>query len=128
MSEHVPHMTNPADPTFTVGATPVVGGQLVEISAGMTIIPAGASSTKVVGVACRDAAVGAQVMLFTGGIHDLVATGAIAAGDLVVAAAAGTVASIAAVGAYNGNERAIIGVAYEAIANAAKGRIKLKNV
>lgn len=124
MAEHVPHLgEGDPRPTFTVATTAVVGGTLVEINGNMTVGPAGAASTKVVGVASRDVAVGSQVMVFASGIHDLVASGAIAAGAQVIAGAAGTVATVGAGTAFQ-----VIGTACEAIADTASGRILLNRV
>lgn len=128
MAEHVPHLVATPPITVTVGATPVVGGNVVEISAGMTVIPAGADSVKVAGVAANDGPTGSLVQVYTDGIHDLVASGAIAAGDLVTAGAAGTVAAVAAAAGTAQSvtdTRAIVGIALEAIANTAKGRVRI---
>ena len=73
----------------------VTGGQLVEVTGDGTVGPAAAASTKVYGVAAFDAANGDQVTVHTGGAHklEIVAAGdAVVAGDLVQAAANGTIA------------------------------------
>lgn len=75
----------------------VTAGQLLEITGSGTVGPAGALSTKVVGVAGDDAASGALVPIRAGGIQRIVAAaGGVTAGDIVVAGAAGTVAPIGA--------------------------------
>lgn len=119
MAEHVPHY--PATPaiTFAAGGT-ITGGRLVESSAGMTVITAPAASTKVAGVAANDAVSGQNLPVYGDGVHRLVATGAIAAGDVLAAAANGTVAPIGA------NAFATkVGRALEAIADGASGRVRL---
>lgn len=85
--------------SLTVGATAVVGGQVVEVSADMTVIPAQANSIKVAGVAMQDGAIGALVAIDPrpGVVHRLLANGAIAAGaHLAVGAVAGSVKTIGA--------------------------------
>lgn len=116
--------------SMTVGATAVVGGDVVKLSANRTVIPAGANDIPL-GVALHDAAIGAVVAVATEGVWPLKAAGAIAAGDLVGTAANADVATIAAAGgAYvqaEANEyRTVVGIALEAIADTAVGRVKLK--
>lgn len=83
--------------TFKAGAA-VSGGRLVEISGESTVQHAGAASAKVVGVAAWDAAVGQEVTVHSGGVQELVASAAIAAGDRVEAAADGKAATSAGTG------------------------------
>lgn len=78
--------------TFVTSAA-VSGGRLVEISAANTVRHAGAASDSVVGVAAWDAAVGQEVTVHSGGVQELVASAAIAAGDRVEAAADGKAAT-----------------------------------
>lgn len=119
MADHVPHYaTSPAISQAAIAT--IIGGRLVETTGSMTVGPAGAASIKVLGVAARDAVNGVSIPVYTGGVHDLVATGAIAAGDVVCAAAGGTVAPIGA-----NVFAAKVGRALEAIANTATGRILL---
>lgn len=81
---------------YTASAA-VTGGQLLEVTTSGSVGPAGAGSTKVVGVAAFDAATGDRVTIHTGGVQRIVAaTGGVAAGDVVAAGAAGTVAPIGA--------------------------------
>jgi len=120
MAEAVPHYQSDNPLTFTVATAAVTGGQLVEINGNMTVGPAGADSTKCVGVAAHDAAVGAQVTVYRAGVFDLLASGAIAAGAKVVCAAAGAAKTIGA-----GTIDEVVGTALEAISNAATGRVAL---
>lgn len=78
--------------TFTASAA-VTGGQLVEVSGNMQVAPATAGSQKVVGQPGHDALAGEPVTVHTPGktVTTAVASGAIAAGDPVKAAAAGKV-------------------------------------
>jgi len=98
MADYLPKHNPGVQIPRTVGATAVIGGRLVEVGTSDNVIPAGADSVKVVGVAAQDAAVGERVTVFTraGGVHPLVASGAIAAGALVGAAAAGKAKTAAA--------------------------------
>lgn len=82
--------------TYTAGATPVVGGALVEISTPRTVIPGTADSKKIVGVALYNAATGKKVAVACAGVWDVPASGSINAGDRVVAAASGAVKAAAA--------------------------------
>lgn len=98
MADYLPKFKPGQAVTLTVGATAVVGGRLVEVSGDSLVIPAGADSAKVAGVAGFDAATGESVTVFTrgGGVHRLVASAAIAAGAQVISAAAGKVATVGA--------------------------------
>ncbi|WP_156759551.1 capsid cement protein [Microbacterium karelineae] len=74
---------------ITIPATAAItGGQLVT-AAGE---PAGADATTVIGVAARDVTTGENVTVYSGGVQRLVASAAIAQGDLVKAAADGQIA------------------------------------
>lgn len=119
MADHTPHYF--VTPAISMAATATVtGGRLVASSGNMTVAHAGAASAAVCGVAARDAVNGASLPVYTDGIHDLVAAGAISAGDIVCAGAAGTVAAIGA--NVFGTK---VGRALEAIADTATGRILL---
>src|SRR4051812_10940973 len=84
---------------FTVGATPVVGGNLVSLSvagnaqSNGSVIPTTAATGLVMGVATTDAAVGARVTVIRGGVQEVVASAAIAFGLPLKSAANGTVAA-----------------------------------
>jgi hypothetical protein len=78
--------------TSTASAA-ITGGQVLIASGVGTVAPSSAASVAVVGVAAFDAASGDRVTVLRDAIHRLVATGTVTAGDLVVAAAAGTVAT-----------------------------------
>jgi hypothetical protein len=119
MPDHVPHyIVGP--PMSQVASATVIGGRLVETTGNMTVGPAGAASIKVAGVAARDAVTGLGTPVFVNGVHDLKAAGAIAAGDILCAGAAGTVAAIGA--NVFGTK---VGRALEAIADTATGRVLL---
>lgn len=119
MADHVPHLV--VSPAISMAATgTITGGRLVESTGNMTCAQAAAASTKVVGVAARDAVNGGATPVYINGVHDLTATGAVAAGDKLCAAANGTVQAIGA------NTFATkVGTALEAIANGATGRVLL---
>lgn len=96
MADYLPKHEPGIGVPFTVGATAVVGGRLVDVSTANTIVPSGADSAKVLGVAAQDAATGERVTVFprSGGVHRLVAAGAIAVGARVISATDGEVATI----------------------------------
>lgn len=122
MADYVPIFEPGDDVTQTVGATAVVGGNLVEISAANTVIPTTGIVSDWLGVATTDAAIGAKVGITSGGVQELTAAAAIAVGDLVVPAASGRVSPLAAVTtptpADVTNTRAIVGIALTAAAGA----------
>lgn len=80
--------------TFTASAA-VTGGQLVEVTGDMTVGPAGAGSAKVIGQAGHDTPAGERVTVHTPGrtVSEATASGTIAAGDRLAAAADGKVAA-----------------------------------
>jgi len=71
----------------------ITGGQLCIVTGSGTVGPSAAASVAWLGVAAFDAGTGENVTLHKGGVHRLVASGAITAGDAVIAAAAGAVAT-----------------------------------
>lgn len=119
--------------TFTTGATAVEAGDVVELSGNMLVIPAAADSTKVVGVAAHDAAVGAIVSVFIGGMVLPMATPSattITAGQKVVSAGGGQIkAAPAAGGTYALADTTIplrvIGVALQDFAASTTGKVLL---
>lgn len=128
MGDYTPVYQPGATRTYTASAA-VTGGQVVEITGAGTVGPSAAGSAKVVGVAAHDAGIGARVTVhgLAGQEHEVTASGAITAGDLVEAAAAGQVRVQAAAGAaYVQAEanahRALLGVATTTAANGAKVR------
>lgn len=92
MPEYVPLYSEADEYTSQASAT-IVGGQLLIASGSGTVAPSSAASVAVVGVAGFDAASGAKVTVLVEGIHRLLAVGTVTAGDLVVAAAGGGVAT-----------------------------------
>lgn len=90
MSDYLPKF-KPGEAVRYDASADVVGGQVVEVTGSRTVGPAGASSTKWVGVAGHDAKQGQPVTVFAGGVQRPIASGAVAAGDLVACAASGTV-------------------------------------
>lgn len=90
------HLFNVGDDvTFTAGAA-ITGGQLLYVSGNRTASPTTASTPAWVGTAAFDAASGEKVTVLKGGVQRVVASGAIAAGDRVIPAAAGKVATLGA--------------------------------
>lgn len=115
MADYLPLFKPGQDITSTTSAA-VTGGQLLAVSGSGTVAPTAGATAAWVGVAAYDAASGARVAIHKGGVQRLTATGAIAAGDQVVSAANGTVATVPAVAATVGsadvtNTRQIVGIA-----------------
>lgn len=95
MADYLPKFKPGQAVTFTASAD-VTGGRLVAVTGNRTVGPAGADSAAVVGVAGFDALSGERVTVFTraGGVQQLVASGAIAAGVKVSAAATGKIQTV----------------------------------
>ncbi|MGH3658195.1 MAG: hypothetical protein ACRDUA_16190, partial [Micromonosporaceae bacterium] len=77
-------------PPFTSTASAAVtGGTLVEATTTGNVGPAGAASTKVVGVAAHDAGTGVAVSVWPihGNVHEVTHTAGGAVGDVLTAAA-----------------------------------------
>lgn len=98
MVDYLPKFKPGHSITRTASAA-VTGGQVVVVSGTGTVAPSAAADAKFLGVAAHDAAIGAEVTIFKGGVQRPLASAAIAAGDIVVTAAAGRVATNAAPGA-----------------------------
>jgi predicted RecA/RadA family phage recombinase len=96
MATHT-HLFSPGAKVTCTAKTAVTGGRLVMIAGNREVSPAAAKSPAWFGVAATDAKAGERVLVLKGGVHRLLASGAIVAGDLVVAAADGKVAKLAAV-------------------------------
>ena len=109
---------------FTAGAD-ITAGQVVELSGDGTVVPAGDGSTKVVGVALTNAKAGEMVTVVTEGVVEVIAAGAINAGDKVQSAAGGKVAKWTASAA--GDSAKIIGTALtSALADGDKVKVLMK--
>ncbi|WP_456478131.1 DUF2190 family protein [Geoglobus ahangari] len=106
----------------TAGAA-ITAGQLVELTGDETVSPASAGSTKVLGVAMKDAAAGELVTVITEGVVRVTAAGAITAGTKVQAAAGGQVDAWSAAAA--GDSAKIVGLAITSAA-AAGDKVKIK--
>lgn len=99
MADYTPVFTGGTAPITLQVSAAVTGGRLVEVTGNSTVGPAGAASTKLVGVAAFDqAVVGAKVDVWPlpGIVHEVTASGAISAGDGIVAGAAGVVVTVGA--------------------------------
>lgn len=96
MPNYAPIYAPGESPVYTASAA-ITGGQLLEVTGSGTVGPAGAASTKCVGVAADDYANGDRVTIRSGGVQRiLAAAGGVTAGDILAAGAAGTVAPIGA--------------------------------
>jgi hypothetical protein len=115
MADYLPVYTPGQAVPFTTSAA-VTGGTLAAVSGDGTVGPAAAGSAKVVGVFACDAASGVRVTVWCRGmVHEVVNSGGVTAGDQLVSAANGQVATKAAAsGATAGDindARSIVGVA-----------------
>lgn len=111
--------------TMTAGAA-IVGGQMVSLSANRTVIVATATlavQVATIGVALYTAALNdTNLTVATDGVWPLTASGAIAAGDCLIPAAAGAVSAAGA----TPDARITVAQALEAAINAAQFRGKLQ--
>ena len=90
------HLFNPGSHvTFTASAD-VVGQQLVYVSGNRQVAPTTASTAAGIGTAAHDAKAGEKVAVLMGGVQKVKASAAITAGSLVIPAAGGKVAALAA--------------------------------
>lgn len=94
MAEYLPVYKPGQALTLKASAT-IAGRQIVAVSGSGTVAPAGAGSTAFVGVAGFDAATNDNVTIFTGGVQEVAASGAITAGSPVICAADGAVSAVA---------------------------------
>jgi Uncharacterized conserved protein (DUF2190) len=117
MAEYLP-VKEDGDELSPVAGAAITGGQLVFVSAANTVSPTTAATPKFLGVAGYDAGVGDLVTVYCEGVHESTATGTIAAGDTVEAAAAGTVATHT----LGTNDTSIVGLALTAATNGTKVR------
>jgi hypothetical protein len=128
MAEYLP-VKSPGQALTPSASATITGGQLVAVSGVSTVAAAGANAVNWLGVAAYDAVSGDVVTVYCDGVHELVTTGTVTAGDLVVAAAAGTVSTLAAVSTPTAadvtNTRAIVGVALTTATTGLKVQVKL---
>ena len=128
MAEYLP-VNTPGQALVSTASATITGGQLVAVSGVSTVAAAGANATNWLGVAAFDAVSTDLVTIYADGVQELVTTGTVTAGDLVVAATAGTVSTLAAVttptAADVTNTRAIVGVALTTATTGLKVRVKL---
>lgn len=94
MAEYLP-IYKPGQALTLKASGTITGGQVVAVSGVNTVAAAGAASTAVVGVAAFDAVLNDNVIVFAGGVQNVLASGAVTAGSPVIAGAAGTVVASA---------------------------------
>lgn len=92
--EYVPVFIQGDEVTCTASAA-ITGGQLVELTGPYAVAPAAATSESWFGVAGFDAAAGDDVTIYRQQVQRPIASGAVTAGDAVIAAADGKVATSA---------------------------------
>jgi predicted RecA/RadA family phage recombinase len=114
MAEYLPVFKPGQDITSTTSAA-VVGGRLLVVSGNGTVAESSAATGAWVGVAAYDAASGARVAIHKGGVQRLTASGAITAGDRVIPAANGRVATLGAGADYS----QVVGIALTTAADGA---------
>lgn len=127
MAEYLP-VKIPGQALVSTASATITAGQLVAVSGVSTVAAAGANAVNWLGVAAFDAVSTDLVTVYCGGVQELVTTGTVTAGDLVVAAAAGTVSTLATVTtptpADVTNTRAIVGVALTTATTGLKVQVK----
>ena len=121
MADYIPVFKPGHDVTMTAGAA-ITGGELVAVSAANTVVKTAGASAAWLGVATQDAESGAKVGVTSGGVQDLTVAAAVAAGDVLISAAAGRVTPIAAGTTYS----QVVGVALTAQGTAGQtARVKM---
>ena len=113
MAEYTPAV--PLGPFTSTTSAAVTAGNCLVVSGDNTVAKSSAASVAFVGIAAFDAGSGDKITVLRGGVHILAATGAIAAGELVTTATAGSVATQGAVSTTNDVQ--VIGVALSAAAS-----------
>ena len=123
MSDYNPKHRSVVTVTVTTSDI-VVGGQLLVVSGDGTVAAATGESAAYVGVSLADAISGGYVaMEARGAVHVSTASGAVTAGDQLVTASGGKVATLAAAtadaAADINDARSVVGVALTSASNAA---------
>jgi len=119
MADYLP-VRIPGKALVVPASAAVTGGQLVQVSGSNTCAATAAASAAWLGVAAFDVASGGLLTIHCGGTQELTASGDITAGDIVVAAAAGAVATNATPG--SGQQ---VGIALTTAASGAKVRVQM---
>lgn len=99
MADYTPINSGGAIPFTSQASGTITGGQMVMVSGNNTVTVATDAVTTVVGVAAHDATSGKKVAVWplNNVTHEVIAAGAVTAGDILnVGAVAGTVKAIAA--------------------------------
>jgi len=118
MADYLP-VRIPGKALVVPASAAVTGGQLVQVSGSNTCAATAFATARWLGVAAFDVATGELLTIHCGGTQELTASGDITAGDIVVAAAAGAVAT-ATPGA--GQQ---VGIALTTAASGAKVRVQM---
>lgn len=114
MADYLP-LFNPGTAVTFTASDDLIGGRLVEITGDRSVAHAAVGSGKVAGVAGFNTAAGELVTVYSGGVQLPTASGAIAAGDRVAAAADGKVSTA---------ETGTIGVALAAAADGETAQVR----
>jgi len=127
MAEYLP-VFKPGQAVTLKASAAITGGQLLIVTGAGTVGPSTAGAVNWIGVASNDAATNDNVTVYADGVQSVTASGTVTAGDLVVAAAAGAVSTLAAVTTPTPADvtgaRGIVGVALSTATNGNKVRVK----
>jgi hypothetical protein len=128
MAEYLPLHDDGDSITRQASAT-ITGGQMVMVSGSGTVATATAGVSTWLGVAAADAVSGDNLTVFTSGVQRITASGTVTAGDLVVTAASGQVATVAAVSTPTAGDvtstRGLVGLALTTATNGNLVEVKL---
>lgn len=119
MPEYTPRFT-PGQSITSQASAAITGGMLVAVSGSGTVATSGADSAVVVGVAAFNAASGDKVTVWPlrgGGVHKLVASAAITAGDGVTSTNVGKVKTATTSLATAAAAGILLGIALNTVAN-----------
>lgn len=119
MADYAPVYRNGSNPFTVTAAATIIGGQVLESTGSGTASPAGAASLKTIGVAAHDCASGSRLTVWPlpGVVHETTTPTGVAAGAVLITAAAGTVDPVAAQ-----TGTALMGIAITTAGAAAKVR------
>ena len=97
MTDYLPKF-KPGDSITRKASAAIDGGQVVVVSGSGTVAPSAGANAAFVGMAAHPAAIGDDVTIYKGSVQRPLAASAIVAGDIIVTAANGRVATNATPG------------------------------
>jgi hypothetical protein len=120
MADYAP-VYAPGESITSQASAAITAGQLVMVSGSGTVAKTSGATTAWVGVAAFDASSGDKVTLRCGGVQSIVNNGGVTAGDQVISAANGKVATLAAASGNTAADinaaRQVVGIALETVAD-----------